>query len=107
MYAGVWRPHFSPLLAGGGLAAALFSVPLALSRVRKTKHVRLALIVAITAQTANAFLETVTYEAYTFFDLEIWGIALGAGGMILAIVLCGSLREPPAGWPDPWRDGQY
>ena len=62
-------PHFLSLLAGGGLAAALFSVPLALSRVRKAKHVRLALITAITAQASNAFLETLTYEAYIFYDL--------------------------------------
>ena len=94
------------LLAGGTLPAVLFSIPLALGRVRKAKHVRLALITAITAQAANAVLETLTYEAYIFYDLANL-IALGAVGMILAIVFCGSLCEPPAGRPDPRRDGRH
>ena len=100
-------PHLLALLAGGALPAVLFSVPLALDRVRKIKHVRYALIVAITAQAANAFLETLTYEAYIVFGLANWVIAVGAAGMILAIVLCGSLREPPAGRPDHRRDGRH
>ena len=99
-------PHFLSLLAGGALPAVLFSIPMALGRVRKAKHVRLALITAITAQAANAFLETLTYEAYIFYDLANL-IALGAFGMILAIIFCGSLREPPAGRPDPKRDDRH
>ena len=99
-------PHLLALLAGGALPAVLFSVPLALGRVRKAKYVRLALITAITAQAANAVLETLTYEAYIFYDLANL-IALGAVGMILAIVFCGSLREPPAGRPDPRRDDRH
>ena len=99
-------PHLLALLAGGALPAVLFSVPLALGRVRKAKYVRLALITAITAQAANAILETLTYEAYIFYDLANL-IALGAFGMILAIIFCGSLREPPAGRPDPKRDDRH
>ena len=100
-------PHILSRLAGGTFAAILFSVPLAVGGVRRAKHAKYALFVVITAQAANAVLETLTYEAYIVFGLANWVIAVGAVGMILAIVFCGSLREPPAGRPDPRRDGRH
>ena len=81
------------LLAGSALSTALFLISLVLDKVRKAKHARYALIIAITAQAANAFLETVAYEVYSVFDLTNWLIVLGAVGMLLAFVFCGLLHE--------------
>ena len=92
MHSDIRWPHMLSRLAGGTLAAALFSVPLVIGSVRRVNHTKYALVVVMTAQAANTVLETLMYEAYTFFSLNIWGIALGVGGMMLAIVLCGSLR---------------
>ena len=90
-------PHLLALLAGGALPAVLFSVPLALDRVRKTKHVRLALIITITAQATNAVLETLTYEAYIVFDLAVLLHYRDLSG-VLFVLLARSIGAAPAGW---------
>lgn len=84
-------PHILSLLSGGTFASVLLSVPLVAGRVRRAKHAKYALVVVITAQAANAFLETAMYETYTVLSLHTWAIALGVGGMMVAIVWHGSL----------------